>query len=102
MKTFFIAILMLPACKSFCQVNNEADVSSTVTVQKISGRVHANPVNTQWQKDAENYVAATEYYFKTDGDENMFYAANRAQRLGFSINALGYKVSPAASSIKSS
>jgi Secretion system C-terminal sorting domain/FG-GAP repeat len=96
MKTILTQVLLLLVSYSFCQVNSDAMVSSTEMVQKKNRLVHSGPLNNQWQADAEKYISATEYYFKTDGNDNLFLAANRAQRLGFSINGLGYKVSPAA------
>jgi hypothetical protein len=94
MKNFFLPLLLLlPVSFIFGQPGEPYSVSSPKPIH-----VKSNPVNTggqQWQSIAEQYISETEYYFKKDGNIPVFYAANREQKLGFSITETGYKISPA-------
>lgn len=93
MKKLLILILLLQAVNTgFGQVTN--DKLSSATLAKAKPKVAGNTTDLQWQSKAEQYIAEMEYYFKKDGNNPVFYAANRSQRLGFSINESGYKISP--------
>jgi hypothetical protein len=101
MKNFFtLAFLFIFMNSIFCQVNNpqlvagEQSLTATSNVKAKAKTGKSTTADQQWQAKAEQYIAETEYYFKKDGNNPVFYAANRAQRLGFSINELGYKISP--------
>ncbi|MEO6541904.1 MAG: T9SS type A sorting domain-containing protein [Ferruginibacter sp.] len=97
MKKFLLpALLLMLAQNSFSQARIPlGTVDQLTTLATIPGKpVNNKTVDQQWQSKAEQYIAETEYYFKKDGNSPVFYAANRAQRLGFSINELGYKISP--------
>jgi hypothetical protein len=93
MKRFFTLVLVLMANYSFCQADYGEEVSVT-TKKHSSLRISAG--DQQWQSRAGQYITESEYHFKEALDIAEFYAANRKQQLGFTVNALGYKTSPAA------
>ena len=96
MKNFLIpALLFIFTNSSFCQINKPQATANEQTLASTSpAKGKSKTVDQQWQSKAEQYITEAEYYFKKDGNNPVFYAANRAQRLGFSINELGYKISP--------
>jgi len=93
MRTFIILLLLLLANICFGQADYSQEIS--VTTKKHRSVTIAAP-DQQWQTRAGQYITESEYHFKEGVDEGEFYAANRKQQLGFSVNALGYKTSPAA------
>jgi len=94
MKKFLILILLLQVVIiGFSQVTND-QLSLTTSAKGKPGKVGRISTDQQWQTKAEQYITETEYYFKKDGNNPVFYAANREQRFGFSINESGYKISP--------
>jgi len=94
MKKFLILILLLQvAAIGFSQVTNN-QLSSTALAKAKPAKAASISTDQQWQTKAEQYIAEFEYYFKKDGNKPVFNAANREQRLGFSINESGYKISP--------
>jgi hypothetical protein len=93
MRTFIILLLLLLANICFCQTDYSGEISVT-TKKHRSVRIAAP--DQQWQSRAGQYIAESEYHFKEAMDMAEFYAANRKQQLGFSVDPLGYKTSPAA------
>ncbi len=51
-------------------------------------------ITEDWQKKAQHYINESQYHFKQPGNTGNYYAANMAQRLGFTITPSGYKTSP--------
>jgi hypothetical protein len=99
MKSSLILILLLQVVStSFGQVANDQLYSATLAKAKppqdAVHKVAGNVTDLQWQTQAEKYISEIEYYFKKDGNTPVFFAANRGQRLGFSITESGYKISP--------
>src|SRR5580765_4722894 len=93
MKNLFTTMFLLSMVNvAFSQYNDMAN--ATVAGQYKKSLTGSNAVDPQWQVKAERYIADMEYYFKTNDDSKTFYAANSRQRLAFSINGLGYTVSP--------
>jgi len=93
-KIFLSSTLLLIVSYCFSQPGESFSASAP---KAINGKKNAiSNVDQQWQSIAEQYIAETEYYFKKDGNAPVFYAANRQQKLGFSITETGYKISPEA------
>ncbi len=91
--TIFIMLLMTTA--GFSQ-DNSNPLLSAIQPKPKANKDAGTAASRQWQAKAEQHIAEAEYHFKKHEQMPVFYAANRAQQLGFSVNAMGYKTSPAA------
>jgi len=98
MKRYLLMLLLSLANYCFAQVAYSEEMSVTT---KKHRSVHIAAPDQQWQSRAGQYITESEYHFKEAAEDAEFYAANRKQQLGFSVNALGYTTSPAAFTGKS-
>lgn len=61
-----------------------------------------NMVDENWVNKAQGFIKENEYHVKQKGNSNLFYAANTAQHLSFSILANGYSITPTRTSERES
>ncbi|MEI9959197.1 MAG: hypothetical protein WDM90_23445 [Ferruginibacter sp.] len=94
MKKFLPILLLLWAKLSFCQTTGN-DLSVINSTKQITAKPTVKyAVDEEWEEHARHYITESEYHFKKQPDADQFYAASRKQRLGISVNALGYQISP--------
>lgn len=94
MKTFLPQLLLLLLVNTTSgQSSNPYPSSKTNTPEKIAGTL-PNAVTQEWATAAEKNISTAEYSFRKSSSTNTYYAANRAQQIGFTITASGYKTYP--------
>jgi len=67
-------------------------MSSTVALPGNSTVSNPSTINEDWLTKAQTGIKESGYYFKERS--GIFYAPNTSQRLGFTITANGYKITP--------
>jgi len=93
MRNLFTTIFMLLlATAGFSQYQN--DMASAINTAPRKTSLTNDKIDPQWQAKAERYITEMGYHFKNNDAAQVTYAANSKQRLGFTINGLGYTVSP--------
>lgn len=86
MKTFLPQLVLLLLVNTVSGQN-----FSSVTKSKSNS---LNVATESWMAAAQQNIKAAEYAFKKSVNTNNFFAANRAQQIGFNISPLGYKTYP--------
>ncbi|MEP7237884.1 MAG: T9SS type A sorting domain-containing protein [Ferruginibacter sp.] len=95
MKTLLLPVLLLLLMSNGISQNSQGQpLSAAISKKENTKKDPLANIDRQWQSLAEQYITTAEYDFKKDGNNPVFYAANRAQRLGFSVDASGYTISP--------
>src|SRR5688572_22616407 len=87
MKILFSIGILLTAVTCFGQKNIQSQLPGNATGAGL------NAATDDWQIQAQHFIKESEYHFKQPATAGSLYAANMAQRLGFSITAAGYKTS---------
>ncbi len=103
MRTFLLSSLMLiTSIASFSQTNKKGLATKNRLTSASVPVSYQNYVTDNWLSAAQENIEAEEYYFKQkpNAGQDLFYAANRQQNLGFIINSFGYSICPAQSSDK--
>src|SRR5258707_6344348 len=92
MKHLLLIVLTFSLGSGYCQINAGTSLASGKMDKGYVKPGMQNAGSAQWQSEAEQYIKESEYHFKKDLDITKFYAVNSKQKLGFSIDPLGYKV----------
>jgi hypothetical protein len=95
MKGLYTLLAVLSALSCFSQQNVSKNYHAPVAQQ-----VKLNTPDETWLNKAQAFIKENDYQFKQKEDPEIFFAANAAQRLGFSITAAGYKTTAIKSSAK--
>jgi hypothetical protein len=94
MKVLYSLLAVLLSLTCFSQQN------VTLKNDALKASVNQNTPDESWLNKAQAFIKENDYQFRQKEDQQVFYAANAAQRLGFSITPLGYKATAMRSSTK--
>lgn len=92
MKIFLLALLFFIGNQSIAQTSLQAK-SLNNSIQSRKQNNLPDKAEANWLANAQNYLSESEYYFKKLPD-NIFATINRAQRIGFFIDANKLTVKP--------
>lgn len=92
-KTLPFIGLLLSLNIALSQAGNQSFAKQASLAQK-PGALQTDPSTGEWLSAAEKLISVNESSFKKATGSHTFYVANRAQRIGFVINAAGYKTYP--------